>query len=262
MALAELRRRLMDGLAHAGLTKTQLARQANLGRTTVQEAFQPGAFVPSASTVLALAGVLRLPGDELLNLRRAASGEIPVTGKDGPGKPVGEWNAYDLEVHPAGLALRGHENGKAPEQALPGYVSRDHDQILAHAVRDAARGQSRMVVLVGTSSTGKTRACWEAVQPLANQGWRLWHPFGVGGRRPHLRISNGFSRTRWYGSTRLSTTWEMAQIRDEAGDHGGADALYRLAADVGDDEVWRAQGAALRWPHGLEPDGTPTQFWK
>ncbi|MFB6573001.1 hypothetical protein [Streptomyces noursei] len=34
-----------------------------------------------------------------------------------------------------------------------------------------------MLVLVGTSSTGKTRACWEAVQPLAAQGWRLWHPF-------------------------------------------------------------------------------------
>ncbi|MFD0602147.1 transposase [Streptomyces aureus] len=34
-----------------------------------------------------------------------------------------------------------------------------------------------MVVLAGTSSTGKTRACWEAVQPLAPSGWRLWHPF-------------------------------------------------------------------------------------
>jgi hypothetical protein len=34
-----------------------------------------------------------------------------------------------------------------------------------------------MVVLVGSSSTGKTRACWEAVHPLADRGWRLWHPF-------------------------------------------------------------------------------------
>ncbi|MET9412133.1 hypothetical protein ABZX90_41420 [Streptomyces sp. NPDC002935] len=34
-----------------------------------------------------------------------------------------------------------------------------------------------MVVLVGSSSTGKTRACWEAVQPLGKHGWRLWHPF-------------------------------------------------------------------------------------
>ncbi|MFJ5045530.1 hypothetical protein ACIQH7_09800 [Streptomyces anulatus] len=34
-----------------------------------------------------------------------------------------------------------------------------------------------MAVLVGGSSTGKTRACWEAIQPLARQGWRLWHPY-------------------------------------------------------------------------------------
>ncbi|MEU2951036.1 hypothetical protein [Streptomyces xanthochromogenes] len=61
--------------------------------------------------------------------------------------------------------------------ALPGYVSRGHDRVLADAVQDAAAGRSRIVVLVGASSTGKTRACWEAVQPLAHQRWRLWHPF-------------------------------------------------------------------------------------
>ncbi|MFB7214670.1 tetratricopeptide repeat protein [Streptomyces sp. NPDC056255] len=49
--------------------------------------------------------------------------------------------------------------------------------MLADAVREVQAGHSRMVVLVGTSSTGKTRACWEAVQPLAERGWRLWHPF-------------------------------------------------------------------------------------
>ncbi|MEV6735238.1 hypothetical protein [Streptomyces sp. NPDC051364] len=44
-------------------------------------------------------------------------------------------------------------------------------------MQDVAQGHSRIVVLVGSSSTGKTRACWEAVQPLAVDGWRLWHPF-------------------------------------------------------------------------------------
>ncbi|MEU9615160.1 hypothetical protein AB0D56_26975 [Streptomyces sp. NPDC048209] len=61
--------------------------------------------------------------------------------------------------------------------ALPGYVERAHDRVLAGAVQDAAAGRSRILVLVGESSTGKTRACWEAVQPLADQGWQLWHPF-------------------------------------------------------------------------------------
>jgi hypothetical protein len=60
---------------------------------------------------------------------------------------------------------------------LSGYVARAHDRVLGEAVRDAGGGVSRIVVLVGSSSTGKTRACWEAVQPLAQGGWRLWHPF-------------------------------------------------------------------------------------
>jgi hypothetical protein len=39
-----------------------------------------------------------------------------------------------------------------------------------------------MVVLVGGSSTGKTRACWEAIHAEQHgkkllEGWRLWHPF-------------------------------------------------------------------------------------
>lgn len=38
--------------------------------------------------------------------------------------------------------------------SLPGYVRRDHD-----------------------TSTRKTRACWEAIQGLWPNGWRLWHPY-------------------------------------------------------------------------------------
>ncbi|MER5662729.1 hypothetical protein [Streptomyces mirabilis] len=35
---------------------------------------------------------------------------------------------------------------------------------------------SRLVVLTGGSSTGKTRACWEVLHRLPDE-WRLWHPF-------------------------------------------------------------------------------------
>ncbi|MFF8323009.1 hypothetical protein ACF06V_38440 [Streptomyces bobili] len=34
-----------------------------------------------------------------------------------------------------------------------------------------------MLMLVGESSTGKTRSCWEAVQALIADEWVLWHPF-------------------------------------------------------------------------------------
>ncbi|WP_063753269.1 helix-turn-helix domain-containing protein [Streptomyces sp. NRRL S-87] len=172
-ALAELRRRLDDGLALAGLTKTQLAARAELGRTTVQEAFNHRAPVPTAGTVAALADALGLPVAELLGLRRSATAAPEGPAEAGPlGKPIGDWDPHHLEVHPAGPGV-----GPTPVPLLSGYVSREHDRVLADAVAAAGAGHRQMVVLVGSSSTGKTRACWEAVQPLAAQGWRLWHPF-------------------------------------------------------------------------------------
>jgi len=61
---------------------------------------------------------------------------------------------------------------------LPAYVPREHDQILAQVVRTAADGRSGIAVLVGGSSTGKTRACWEALGLLRDrpEPWRLWQP--------------------------------------------------------------------------------------
>lgn len=131
--------------------------------------------MPSAGTVTALARALKLPPGELLELRRLAVEEVAGGAVDaaGPGRPIGEWDPHSLEVHPVGPI------GGVPSEPrlLPGYVTREHDRFLQLAVEDAVQGRSRMVVLVGTSSTGKTRACWEAVQSLGGAGWRLWHPF-------------------------------------------------------------------------------------
>ncbi|WP_256096125.1 tetratricopeptide repeat protein [Streptomyces sp. LUP30] len=176
-ALIELRRRLADGLARSPLNQTLLARQAKLGRTTVSEALSPRKPVPSAETVAALAGPLKLPVQELLDLQRTAAEESGTVTTVGPGRLIGEWEPHDLEVHPAGPRQTASGAGASGTRALPGYVLREHDRVLAEAVRDMAAGRSRIVILVGTSSTGKTRACWEAVQPLAEKGWRLWHPF-------------------------------------------------------------------------------------
>ncbi|MFF3531288.1 helix-turn-helix domain-containing protein, partial [Streptomyces rubiginosohelvolus] len=170
-ALAELHRRLEAGLVRARLNKTQLAAQSGLSRGTVQQAFKAGAKAPSASTLGALARVLKLSAAELQELRRDAAGGVSG---DGPGRPIEHWEPHALEVHPAGPALG---SGSVGRRVLPGYVHREHDRLLAWAVRQAGQGSSRMMVLVGESSTGKTRACWEAVQPLAERGWRLWHPF-------------------------------------------------------------------------------------
>ena len=83
-------------------------------------------------------------------------------------------NPFVLEVHrPVHL-----EDAPPGLPVLPLYEKREHDEVLGQLVRAAAEGRSEIAVLVGGSSTGKTRACWEALALLRDQDppWRLWHP--------------------------------------------------------------------------------------
>ncbi|MFB6809975.1 helix-turn-helix domain-containing protein [Streptomyces sp. NPDC056387] len=199
-ALTELRARLNDRLAQARLNKSLLARRAGLGRTTVSEAFKDGGPVPSAETVAALGDALGLPVGELLELRRSAVIGPVVAAADGAGlgRPIGRWEPHELEVHPAGPPPASGAD-VAAAGALPGCVARAHDGALAAAVQDAAAGRSRLLVLVGTSSTGKTRACWEAAQPLAPRGGGCGTPSTRPARRPRWRSWAGSGRGRWSG---------------------------------------------------------------
>ena len=91
------------------------------------------------------------------------------------GWPLGEVrDPFALEVH-----RPVQPDAPQPDlPVLPVYVPREHDDALARVVRAAVDGTSGIAVLVGGSSTGKTRACWEALQLLRDQitEWRLWHP--------------------------------------------------------------------------------------
>ncbi|WP_328765378.1 MULTISPECIES: tetratricopeptide repeat protein [unclassified Streptomyces] len=80
-----------------------------------------------------------------------------------------------LEIHRAVEVLTGDAN----LPLLPAYVRRGHDDMLDTEVAEAAAGRSRLVCVVGESSTGKTRACWEAVRRLP-AGWELWQPVAPG----------------------------------------------------------------------------------
>jgi hypothetical protein len=84
-----------------------------------------------------------------------------------------------IEIGPEDPILIGRKDTVRELPLLPAYVERDHDQELCQKVAQAAAGASAIGVLVGGSSTGKTRACWEAVRPLP-EGWRLWHPIAPG----------------------------------------------------------------------------------
>jgi hypothetical protein len=99
----------------------------------------------------------------------------PGTGVTVAGRPLEEMtDPFALEVH-----RPVEPDVPQPElPALPVYVRRDHDAALAAVVTAAAAGANGIAVLVGGSSTGKTRACWQALELLRGlePGWRLWHP--------------------------------------------------------------------------------------
>ena len=60
----------------------------------------------------------------------------------------------------------------ASQEALPPYVRRDADYAIRQRIKTAAR-RGGFVVLVGGSSTGKTRCLYEAVRHLLPQWWLL-----------------------------------------------------------------------------------------
>jgi hypothetical protein len=110
------------------------------------------------------------------------------------GRPIEEvTDPFELEVHRP-ILVPGHDLS-----TLPTYIGRDFDRLLNQRIEESASGASTMAVLVGGSSTGKTRACWEAVQKLRRQSdpWHLWHPHETaqavavlehGGIRPYTVI--------------------------------------------------------------------------
>ncbi|WP_187437733.1 tetratricopeptide repeat protein [Actinomadura decatromicini] len=83
---------------------------------------------------------------------------------------LGEQDALALEVH---QAFEASTSGQVP--VLPVYLHRPRFDDRLRAVVAGAPQSSRMVVVVGESSTGKTRACWEAIRAELPD-WRVWHP--------------------------------------------------------------------------------------
>ncbi|MBT2568684.1 sel1 repeat family protein [Arthrobacter sp. ISL-85] len=85
--------------------------------------------------------------------------------------PLDKLDPFDLEIHPS-ISPESHM-GDLPK--LTRYVERPHDVKLGEIFQSAESGENAIVVLVGSSSSGKTRAAWEAVSQLP-PSWNLWHP--------------------------------------------------------------------------------------
>ena len=137
---------------------------------------------------------------------------------------------------------------------MPAYVRRPHDELL-RAVLDPAVPASRLVVVRGGSSTGKTRAAYEAVAArLAD--WHLDYPLDPGALAARLETGIPARTVLWLG-----------ELRQYADADGGPAVLARLADLLNDDghlvittlwpEHWTAYTAAARAGLGTaDPAGT------
>lgn len=115
---------------------------------------------------------------------------LPTTAKKPPqARPAAEWKPVELGVHQV--------IGGGP---MPTYIRRPHDDLL-RAVLHPAESASRLVVVRGGSSTGKTRAAYEAVAgQLAH--WQLDYPLNVAALKE--RLDSGIPRRTvlWLGELR------------------------------------------------------------
>ncbi|HEU5156114.1 MAG TPA: hypothetical protein VFU43_03895 [Streptosporangiaceae bacterium] len=126
-------------------------------------------------------------------------------GVERPARVIGECDPVVLGVHRA--------IGGGP---LPPYVWRRHDELLA-AVLDPEEAANRLVVLRGGSSTGKSRAAYQAVAAQLPH-WPVCYP----------RTAGALARLLEGGIAARSVMW-LNELRHYADAPGKAEVLFDLA---------------------------------
>jgi hypothetical protein len=101
---------------------------------------------------------------------------------------------------------------------MPPYIRRPHDDVL-DALMDPETTASRLVVVRGGSSTGKTRAAWEAVTRGRLARWPLAYPQGEADLAALLGDGIPAGTVLWLGELRQYT----------GGQDNGSAVLGRLA---------------------------------
>ncbi|MDQ1052061.1 hypothetical protein [Streptomyces sp. V4I2] len=149
-------------------------------RDTISRVITDSERPKQQSDVVAVATVLarRAAWDAPDLARRVRELWVRARMAQGAGRPISDLRDDVRLVLDRGLGIHpalDTEGARDRFGILPDYVPRDHDARLRTVVDAAVAGHSGIAVLVGGSSTGKTRALWEAVATLPD-GWRLWHP--------------------------------------------------------------------------------------
>jgi len=222
-------------------------------------------------------------------LASLAAGPGGLRGPAGPaaaGRLLGDVrDPFALEVHRP--VQPGDAAAGLPE--LPGYVRREHDEALAGVVAAAGAGRSGVAVLVGGSSTGKTRACWEALgldalreagaadqvaallarDPAAHAA--LEDPGRVAFLMDRLREAGAADQVAALlardpaGHVALEDPSRVGVLLDRLWEAGAADQVAALAARlpmVGMFALFLEQtGRAHQFRFGRETDGTPAASW-
>ncbi|MFF2999498.1 hypothetical protein ACFVTC_33870 [Streptomyces sp. NPDC057950] len=150
------------------------------GRDTVRRVISDASVPPSQGDAVTVATVLARQAvwDAPDLAGRVRDLWVQARIAQGPGRPIGDLRGDIRLVLDGGLGVHpalDTDDARDKFGILPTYLPRDHDARLKTVVDAAIAGRSGIAVLVGGSSTGKTRALWEAVRGLP-EGWRLWHP--------------------------------------------------------------------------------------
>jgi hypothetical protein len=192
----------------------------------------------AAAAVVGILGILATVPGAYLAWAALPALRVPVRGRVG-----GQWDPAKLGVHQV--------IGGGP---MPAYIRRPHDELLA-AVLDPSVRASRLVVVRGGSSTGKTRAAYEAVKDRLPD-WQLDYPLDPGALAARLEADIPARTVLWLG-----------ELRQYADIDGGAAVLSHLADLLeGEDrlvittmwpEQWTTYTAAARVGSGTaDPAGT------
>ncbi|MBF6216121.1 hypothetical protein IU487_34555 [Nocardia puris] len=220
----------------------------NLANSTLSQFLSGKTGVSRWHTLEQILEACEVTGPELKAWERA----YLRVNQDAAGEPLtAQLDLFRLGVHRA-ITIGDPHQDSTPTS----YVPRPHDTTLAEVVEAATAGCSRLVVLVGGSSTGKTRALWEALAPLRAQGgWRLWHPTAPNRRTALL---TGLARVRPCTVVWLNESQEYLGGDNRDGDEDIAVALGELLLDRARGPVlimgtlWKEYYTALRRPHASQ----------